>query len=124
MQTNSDSEITSGHAFVEEEDKIDLEPKPEALIEDAGADDPTEAEPTVHPSELVPPKVRAPSKHIVNDAKYGDLDGVGIIYGNVGSTEFHFRVDGDIEKMEYIQVKHATTDGCWARSSTCRGRRT
>ena len=60
----------------------------------------------MHPSELAPPKVRAPSDHIVHDEKYGDLDGVGIIYGNVGSTEFHFRVIGDIEKMEYIQVKH------------------
>lgn len=106
MQTNSDSESTSGDAFSEEEDKLDLEPKPEAVIEDPGTDDPVEAEPMVHPSEVAPPKVRAPSEHIVHDEKYGDLDGVGIIYGNVGSTELHFRVMGDIEKMEYIQIKH------------------
>jgi DNA helicase HerA-like ATPase len=55
----------------------------------------------------MPVRQRAPSDHIVKDEKYGDLDGVGIIYGNVGSTEFHFRVIGDIEKMEYIQIKHA-----------------
>jgi uncharacterized protein len=106
MQTNSDFESTPGQAFSGEEDKIDLEPKPESIIEDPGSDDPAEAEPTVHPSELTPVKVRAPSKHIVKDEKYGDLDGVGIIYGNVGSTDLHFRVDGDIEKMEYIQIKH------------------
>ena len=84
MQTNSDSEPTSADAFSGEEDKLDLEPKPEAIIEDPGTDDPVEAEPMVHPSELAPPKVRAPSKHLVKDEKYGDLDGVGMIYGNVG----------------------------------------
>ncbi len=60
MQTNSDSEPTPGHAFSDDDTSLDLEPKPEAILEDAGADDPAEAEPLVHPSELAPPKVRAP----------------------------------------------------------------
>ncbi|MCJ7517252.1 MAG: ATP-binding protein [Methanomassiliicoccales archaeon] len=42
--------------------------------------------------------------------KYPDMDCVGIIYGNVGTTAINFRVAGDIEKMEYVQIEH-DTDG-------------
>ncbi len=42
--------------------------------------------------------------------KYPDMDCVGIIYGNVGTTAFNFRVAGNIEKMEYVQIEH-DTDG-------------
>lgn len=42
--------------------------------------------------------------------KYPDMECVGIIYGNVGTTTFNFRVSGAIEKMEYVQVEH-DTDG-------------
>jgi len=38
--------------------------------------------------------------------KHDGLQQVGIIFGNVGTNEFHFRVFGDIETMEYIQVEH------------------
>lgn len=31
---------------------------------------------------------------------------VGIIYGNVGTISFNFRVTGRVERMEYIQVEH------------------
>lgn len=34
------------------------------------------------------------------------LSHVGIIFGNVGTCEFHCRVFGDIETMEYVQVEH------------------
>ena len=38
--------------------------------------------------------------------KCDGLDPVGIIYGNVGTTDFNFRVFGNIETMEYVQVEH------------------
>jgi DNA helicase HerA-like ATPase len=38
--------------------------------------------------------------------KYHDMDCVGIIYGNVGTTFFNCRVTGNIEKMEYVQIEH------------------
>jgi len=31
---------------------------------------------------------------------------VGVVYGNVGTTDFNFRVTGRVERMEYIQVEH------------------
>ncbi|MCU0861219.1 MAG: ATP-binding protein [Methanomassiliicoccales archaeon] len=39
--------------------------------------------------------------------KHDGLTHVGIIFGNVGTCDFFFRVFGDIETMEYIQVEHA-----------------
>ncbi len=33
-------------------------------------------------------------------------DCVGIIYGNVGTTSFRFRVNGRLERMEYVQTEH------------------
>ncbi len=39
--------------------------------------------------------------------KHDGLAHVGIIFGNVGTCDFYFRVFGDIETMEYIQVEHA-----------------
>jgi len=37
-----------------------------------------------------------------------DIDEVGIIYGNVGTTSFEVSVTAPLEKMEYVQVKHET----------------
>lgn len=104
MQTNSDF-IGSGSRSEDkelEEDALVNEPE----MDDAGDDDPVEAEPTVHPSELAMPKPKARSDHVIHDEKYGDLEGVGIIYGTVGTADFHCRLIGDIEKMEYVMVKH------------------
>ena len=41
-------------------------------------------------------------KHPAKDG----LNAVGIIFGTIGTAEFHFRVFGDIETMEYVQVEH------------------
>jgi len=43
-----------------------------------------------------------PPKH----AKQDGLKHVGIIFGNVGTCDFLFRVFGEIETMEYVQVEH------------------
>ncbi|OPY34560.1 MAG: AAA-like domain protein [Methanomassiliicoccales archaeon PtaU1.Bin124] len=106
MQTNSDFTTSGSRAenrpLEEEEDPIANEPE----MDDAGADDPIEAEPTVHPSEIAAPKERAPATHVVEDAKYGTLEGVGVIFGTVGTAEFNARLIGDIDKMEYVMVKH------------------
>jgi|WetSurMetagenome_2_1015567.scaffolds.fasta_scaffold05645_6 DNA helicase HerA-like ATPase len=101
----SESEISASPAddrHLEREEVAENEP----LYEDVGEDDPNEPEPTVHPSELAKPKARGPPTHVVKDAQYGDLDGVGVIFGNVGTTNFHARLIGEIEKMEYVMVKH------------------
>jgi DNA helicase HerA-like ATPase len=112
MQTSSDSAIAEGEAHDIKAKHVDEEEEKVEEIEDVGEDDPAEAEPTVHPSELAAPKERKSSGHCVKDAKYGELEGVGIIFGNVGTTEFHCRIIGDIDKMEYIMVKHQLTG--WA----------
>ncbi len=100
----SESEISASLAD-ERSDREEVAEN-EPLYEDAGEDDPSEPEPTVHPSELAKPKPRGPPTHIVKDPQYGDLDGVGVIFGNVGTTNFHSRLIGDIDKMEYVMVKH------------------
>ena len=100
----SESEISASLAD-ERSDKEEVAEN-EPLYEDVGEDDPNEPEPTVHPSELAKPKPRGPPTHIVKDPQYGDLDGVGVIFGNVGTTNFHSRLIGDIDKMEYVMVKH------------------
>jgi len=112
MQTSSDSAIAEGEAHDIKAKQLDEEEEKVEEIEDAGEDDPAEAEPTVHPSELIAPKEHKEATHVVKDAKFGDLEGVGIIYGCVGTTEFHCRIIGDIDKMEYIMVKHQLTG--WA----------
>ena len=56
MQTNSDAESTSGHAFSEEDTNLDLEPKQEAILEDAGADIESRRNRSCILSELAPPK--------------------------------------------------------------------
>jgi len=33
---------------------------------------------------------------------------IGIIYGNVGTTTFNFRVTGRVKRLEYVQVEHET----------------
>ncbi|HTY47192.1 MAG TPA: ATP-binding protein [Methanomassiliicoccales archaeon] len=48
----------------------------------------------------------AHSSHVTKHTKVDGMDAVGIIYGNVGTTEFYFRVFGDIETMEYVEVEH------------------
>jgi len=100
----SESEISASLAD-ERSDREEVAEN-EPLYEDAGQDDPSEPEPTVHPSELAKPKPRGPPSHVVKDPQYGDLDGVGVIFGNVGTTNFHSRLIGDIDKMEYVMVKH------------------
>ncbi len=100
----SESEISS--SLAEERSDREEVAENEPLYEDAGEDDPSEPEPTVHPSELAKPKPRGPPTHVVKDPQYGDLDGVGVIFGNVGTTNFHSRLIGDIDKMEYVMVKH------------------
>jgi uncharacterized protein len=107
MQTNSDISTsgsrTETRSLEEEEDPLANEPE----MDEAGADDPIEAEPTVHPSEIAAPRERAPSDHKAQDPKYGELEGVGVIFGTVGTAEFNARLIGDIDKMEYVMVKHA-----------------
>ncbi len=100
----SESEISA--SLAEERSDREEVAENEPLYEDAGEDDPSEPEPTVHPSELAKPKPRGPPTHVVKDPQYGDLDGVGVIFGNVGTTNFHSRLIGDIDKMEYVMVKH------------------
>ena len=100
----SESEISA--SLADERSDREEAAENEPLYEDAGEDDPSEPEPTVHPSELAKPKPRGPPTHIVKDPQYGDLDGVGVIFGNVGTTNFHSRLIGDIDKMEYVMVKH------------------
>ena len=51
-------------------------------------------------------KSRAQSAASPKHPKQDGLQQVGVIFGNVGTSEFHFRVFGDIETMEYIQVEH------------------
>lgn len=107
MQINSDSISSVSRTDDRPEDdreEVALEIEPE--LTDIGEDDPAEPEPLVHPSELAAPKERAPAKHVVEDARYGTLEGVGIIYGTVGTAGFHCRLVGDIDKMEYVMVKH------------------
>lgn len=36
----------------------------------------------------------------------GDLESVGVIYGNVGTLRFNILVTAPLEKMEFVQVKH------------------
>ncbi len=36
----------------------------------------------------------------------GDMDPVGVIYGNVGTLRFSILVTGPLEKMEFVQVHH------------------
>ncbi len=36
----------------------------------------------------------------------GSMDAVGIIYGNVGTTEFKCNITGHVEQTEYVQMKH------------------
>lgn len=55
-----------------------------------------------HVEHMTPPAVGNNHKH----PKQEGLGHVGIIFGNVGTCEFYFRVFGDIETMEYIQVEH------------------
>jgi DNA helicase HerA-like ATPase len=100
----SESEISASLAD-ERSDREEVAEN-EPSYEDAGQDDPSEPEPTVHPSELAKPRPRAPPSHVVKDPQYGDLEGVGIIFGNVGTTSFQSRLIGDIDKMEYVMVKH------------------
>ncbi len=94
MQTNSISE-PSGKAVLPEEEM----PAEEEVLEDA-------VEEAESPDVDVAPRERRPSKHVLEDERYGHLDGVGIIYGNVGATSFNLRVLGDLQKMDYVQVMH------------------
>jgi hypothetical protein len=58
----------------------------------------------VAPEEPMPKQPAASeSKH----PKHEGLEHVGIIFGNVGTCDFSFRVFGDIETMEYVQVEHS-----------------
>jgi len=54
------------------------------------------------PTESAP----APAAPKAKPGKYDDLQTVGIIYGNVGTTEFNLGVTSNLEKMEYVQVEH------------------
>lgn len=96
MQTNSISESSGKAALPEEEG--------EEIVEEEVLDDNVEDVGT--PDEVVVHRERKPSEHTLEDEKYGHLDGVGIIYGNVGATSFHLRVLGDLQKMDYVQVVH------------------
>ncbi|MDD1770528.1 MAG: ATP-binding protein, partial [Methanomassiliicoccales archaeon] len=55
------------------------------------------SEPKDHPAD---------AQTIHHSHKIDGMNAVGIIFGNVGTTEFSFRVFGDIETMEYVQVEH------------------
>ncbi|MBC7108541.1 MAG: ATP-binding protein [Methanomassiliicoccales archaeon] len=46
------------------------------------------------------------ASHKIN--KYPDLECVGVIYGNVGTTSFNCRATGNMERLQYVQVEHET----------------
>ena len=96
MQTNSVLE-SSGKAELPSEEE-------EEIVQEDVLDD--DVEDIDIPDEVVVHRERKPSEHTLDDPKYGHMDGVGIIYGNVGATSFHLRVLGDLQKMDYIQVGH------------------
>jgi len=50
--------------------------------------------------------------------RHAELSQVGIIFGTVGTCDFFFRVFGDIETMEYIQVEHQHEGWVLGRVST------
>jgi len=56
--------------------------------------------------------------HSSKHAKHDGLKHVGIIFGNVGTCDFLFRVFGDIETMEYVQVEHQHEGWVLGRVST------
>jgi len=97
MQTNSISESSGKSALPSEEEE-------EAFVEEEVLDDDVEDVET--PDEVVVHRERKPSEHTLEDERYGHLDGVGMIYGNVGATSFNLRVLGDLQKMDYVQVLH------------------
>ncbi|MCQ5376248.1 MAG: DUF87 domain-containing protein, partial [Methanomassiliicoccales archaeon] len=46
------------------------------------------------------------ASHRIN--KYPDLECIGVIYGNVGTTSFNCRATGNMERLQYVQVEHET----------------
>jgi DNA helicase HerA-like ATPase len=56
----------------------------------------------------VSPPAEQPAKHSRSKKKShsADLEPVGIIYGNVGTLKFNMVLTGQLEKMEFVQVRH------------------
>ena len=82
--------------------------EPISETEYSHASEDSEAILEAEPQPAAEPAVREEKPHVSRHVARSEpgLNEIGIIYGNVGTTNFNIMLTGEIEKLEYVQTKH------------------